>query len=682
MAVTLATSPNRRRRRITSVADVVLLLIAAGCTWYALGLGALLFVVGVGLLLDELERRPGELLSVAAIPGAVITETMILFVAAIATARLLPSTSFDVTAPVILGAPIVAVLVVKAVRRIRAGGRHGRIGKSVQFRFAAAAVTIFAVGDAAVEARGRYFDVAWVMSNDSANHMYITRAIISHDGLTAEELHHYPPVANLLAALFSAAPGRTGLDPSQLLHHDLQAFASTYVVLFAAIFLSLAACVVVAVRASRGAVQQARLGTYLLMILSGATVVTPLIMVEALHGGFLSAVAGILFSVAALATAMQAVERRSPVALALAASGTLLAFFSWVLVGIALCPIVLIAAYEVWRDVRSRTDGTRPALWARVGLAVGVVVPVGILIGAIVSYRQLAAGLAGPGGAYSVRSGLLAALTVCGVVGALACARRPEWRLWLVPTAAGISTGLLVVLLRLSPVHGGMSAYYQSKFIWVEVASLSWVPFALAGVLLLRATRSRTLRIGLTAGAVACAVAILGAYEVAIPQSAVRQPLAWIWNGGDVPDQATLAQMFRLAQTGHAVVLWRSSDSPAEQQLLNFWSAQIFSGISTTAASRVPLASVDSGYLVSPAALAFRNWAADAYNSRVPITTLCQFLATRSSAVVVTSTAVSRGRLPRRAQIRQLAWSHIRLRPNGAGARRVWVGLGTGQRLS
>ncbi len=376
---------------------------------------------------------------------------------------------------------------------------------------------------------------------------------------------------------------------------------------------------------------------------------------------------------------MQAVERRSPVALALAASGTLLAFFSWVLVGIALCPIVLIAAYEVWRDVRSRTDGTR-LRWGALGLAVGVVVPVG-------SHRRHcridSSRPASPGPVARTRCGRAA----CGPdrlwcrwsprlrapprVAALACAHR-----------SGDFDRAAGALLRLSPVHGGMSAYYQSKFIWVEVASLSWVPFALAGVLLLRATRSRTLRIGLTAGAVACAVAILGAYEVAIPQSAVRQPLAWIWNGGDVPDQATLAQMFRLAQTGHAVVLWRSSDSPAEQQLLNFWSAQIFSGISTTAASRVPLASVDSGYLVSPAALAFRNWAADAYNSRVPITTLCQFLATQKWLLSSRAPRESRGRLPRRAQIRQLAWSHIRLRPNGAGARRVWAGLGTGQRLS
>ena len=220
MAVTLASSPDRVRRRITSVADVALVAIAAGFTWYALGVGAALFIVGVGLLADELERRPGELLAVAAVPGAVIAEMTILFVAAIVTARLLPSTSFDVTAPGILGAPIVAVLIVKAVRRMRAGGRAERSGKPVQFRFTAVVVVIFAVGEALVAARGRYFDVAWVMSNDSANHMYITRAIISHDGLTAEELHHYPPVANLLAGLFSAVTGRAGLDLSQLLNHD------------------------------------------------------------------------------------------------------------------------------------------------------------------------------------------------------------------------------------------------------------------------------------------------------------------------------------------------------------------------------------------------------------------------------------------------------------------------------
>ena len=66
--------------------------------------------------------------------------------------------------------------------------------------------------------------LSWVMRNDSLNNLQLARVIIEGGGIAVGENENPAPLPSAILAIFML-PGRSGVDSSRLLEHDLAAIA-------------------------------------------------------------------------------------------------------------------------------------------------------------------------------------------------------------------------------------------------------------------------------------------------------------------------------------------------------------------------------------------------------------------------------------------------------------------------
>jgi hypothetical protein len=224
-------------RRVTLL---IFLLIMVGGT---LGIGSALIVLSVILTASEFVAKRTCRSLLLAVPPAMILVLAGLFGMAICSALLLPTGPFELTAPIILTVPVVVALALRFQRRRTKADRSDESPGTLDPYFLAIPIVALSVIAASLRLRGTFSFFIWAMDNDANTHMFIVRSITNHNGLTLRELHHYPALTNLVAALSSSIWGRRGLHDGHLLVHDMNALAATYLLLFGGIAVAIASCV-------------------------------------------------------------------------------------------------------------------------------------------------------------------------------------------------------------------------------------------------------------------------------------------------------------------------------------------------------------------------------------------------------------------------------------------------------
>ena len=638
MTIGSRTPTHFARVRRLRVADAAMVAIAGALSVYALGIGTSLIIAGVGAVMMVLRKSRIVDAPLVAFVMALVINVTALFVCGIAAALLAPSAPFAVTARVILAIPLVVAAGTWTALRLRSGTSDVVPMRAGQYRYLGAVLIVATAGEALLKLKSTVLGVTWTMSNDASTHVYIARSIIMHDGITIAQLHQYPPLANYLAALAASAFGRGEAQPGALMIHDVAALAGVEVLIYAALVVALGTCVLLVRTSGHGDPSAATLYDYGFMAIAGVIVVTPLVAGNALAGGFLSGIAGVLMTVAAIAMAMHFMTSRSPVVLATASSAVVLAFLSWVLAGIALCPMLLVASVAGARTVSRTATRSSATRWSWMGVAAGFGVVLVIMLGVVVSRAALKSALVPGGFALTVLWWLLPLLTVIACVTTALLLKTPASRVMAMPASMGLGAVALLAVMARTNTLGHVSHYYVVKFTWLATSSLSWLPIAIIALVVVRPGTGAALQRSIVAVGLLASIVIVNGYRSALPQEPGLEPLQWIWDGGDFHNRTAFTQMATLSDEGHPVVFWDAALPIVEIQGLNYWSAQSFASVNGPG-PKVPFTAVDSGMLLPPAAVDFRSWSANRYifvRDGKPVSLLCELLNEETHVTVVT----------------------------------------------
>ena len=140
---------------------------------------------------------------------------------------------------------------------------------------------------------GENYGVAWAMSGDARNEVFIMRSILMDGGLTVHQLRAYPAVIDNLMALISGAGGRAGLLPGADLH-DARAVATVYTLAGIAVALMLISTLFELLPSTlRSSPVRLPLGAFVVFFACAITSASPLVLGTALSGGFVDAYASL-----------------------------------------------------------------------------------------------------------------------------------------------------------------------------------------------------------------------------------------------------------------------------------------------------------------------------------------------------------------------------------------------------
>lgn len=428
-----------------------------------------------------------------------------------------------------------------------------------------------------ISTRGPFFGVAWAMSGDARNHISLARGILTDGGITTHALQEFPVAMNTLTAILAGAGDRSG-GVGQVLHNDVQAMASTYLlaVLATALLLAAALLELLPPAIRRDTVPPAVVAT---VLVASTFAGSPFALGMALADGFLSAYGALPMALAGIVLALRfhADPRRGLWALVGLAAATLLTFVSWYVLVVVPASLLLVTAIRALIGlVRRASGGDRPSRtslvlwWTAVVGSLGSLAAIGIVVASV--FSRLVASFILTGSSRTTHLGMLVVLLFIALATASVGGSRVTRNQMLLPVVAALAAGGTLAWMVGLPGEGVTWTYYALKTNWLASASLIWVPFA---PIVLWASRSGASgpawerRVARPLAAAASATALLLLVGSA---TSAQDAVASASKGWNQPSAEVAGKAFELADGGSPYVLWEWSDV-GNDRLGNFWAA-------------------------------------------------------------------------------------------------------------
>jgi hypothetical protein len=571
----------RRRDLVRGLARSAPIVLVAALAFAVLGAPAALLLVGAWSCSQALASVLPRLGTPAAWAGGVVAVAGVVLTASAVIAA--SGVGGDVTAPQIVALLMPTVIGLGVAIPLRLRGRvpvHARADRT-DGRVAAAGAAIILAVVGLMKTEGVGSALAWAMGGDARNHTFILRRILEVGGISLDELQTYPAASNALAAVIAGSGERAGLNPGQLVAHDVGSIANVYVLAVIAAFV-----LIIAVLRQSSPNTAAHVFVPVSFI-AGSMVTSALVLGTTLSDGFFSAYATIPLVIAAVALAFRALTpdpggRAAMVALA---PTTVLVFASWTLLVVIPAGLVLaLSALAVLRALRPRpaTDGGHHPWLDVVVAAIPFVVTAALAIVSLANLERLSATFALTGAIVSpdpfVAVGLgLALIGTFGLAGSVEARLRTGLLL-----VAAVTGAIAVLWLLTLPGPGLTWSYYPTKTLWLIVSSLIWVPFVpLLGIhsdpvasepaVEQIATDRRRIAAGVAATSLALAVSTGLSLGTEAPNPLAAVTGDWTQPSAEIID-ATVAQ----ADDLDPFVFWEWSD-PGNDRLGNFWAALAWS---------------------------------------------------------------------------------------------------------
>ena len=320
------------------------------------------------------------------------------------------------------------------------------------------------------------------MSGDSRDHIQIARTVISSGGLTVHELKSYPAIVNSLSAIMSVANGRSGLLPGDLMVHDAQALASTFVLSIIGIATLFMASVYQFVPKAVRELRRIPVALTTTLLACAGIAITPLVLGTTLNEGYLSAYGALPVALAVVVLALDLCDKPSFPMLVLLGVGTVLTMFSWTMLVIVPGSASLVVALVYLRRAfphRTQLGSYLRDRWAWVlGAAFSYGLIVILAIATVVQRRVLETQLSYPGAIVAPSEDLLFifGLVSLGFLCVLPTSLR-KIRL-VIPIACAVFGSIAVHWINtLAHNQGLVWTYYAAKTEWLVVSSILWVAF-------------------------------------------------------------------------------------------------------------------------------------------------------------------------------------------------------------
>ena len=555
----LTTSPRRPLpERVTRVVLAAAIVVAAAAVNLGAPLGILIGASSIPWVAEGIRRRSGTVtmgLLLLAWLMAILALTML--TGALNAPMLLVFT----IAAAVFG---VAGLVIGRERMTRLPSRHDAMiwgGAAVGGVVWVAVMTVSAVIPGGV----RY---AWVMLGDSANNLLFGREAIYRNGLAVGPEENPVPLPSAVLAL-GMAPGRSAVAVSDLLRHDIAAFALTWGALIAL------SCVAVGVLAATIARASGTSPAVTTAVAIGASLLPLSWFVTGypIEFGFYNTHLAILIMATATIVFLDA-ERRPAVAFAAQAVAATLMLAVWS--PLVLMP-ALLALVLLLRFPRALV-ASRGITGLMLAIAVVQLVVYGL---AVVLPGLLALGdfLLAPGGVFGFPKLMLlgfAGLTT--IVAVVLFWRRSSLALLGFVAIAVASLVALGALLFITREQTNPWTYYPLKFSWLATLMLLVLLCGLLPALAYRITRraARSLRLLAVAGSAAGIVCFLIIAPTFGLGYSAKNPMLRLVSGDVLGDGDQVAErIFELAHPEQSAFLWRTND-PFEGSI-NFWVLQMWS---------------------------------------------------------------------------------------------------------
>lgn len=545
----------RRRATMLLAGSIVAAAVAVNV---GAPLGLLIAVSSIPWVLEGLRRRSGTV----TLALLLLTWLMAMLVATMLTGA--------INAPMLLVVSIVGVIFGLVGITVARGRRPDRIARSRGMIWGGASVGglawIGVMSIAAVIPGGAQY--AWVMLGDSANNVLFGREAIYRNGLAIGPEENPVPLPSAVLAL-GMAPGRSFVESSDLLQHDIAAFALTWGTLIA---LSCVAVGVLAATTARGSGASLRLSA---VIAVGASLLPMSWFVTGypIEFGFYNTHLAVLILAASMLVFLDA-ERRPAVALAAqaVAATLMLAVWSPLVLMPGLLAVVLVLRFP--RDLAS----VRGVHGVVLLVALVQLVVYGLVI-VLPGFLALSGFLLAPGGVFAFpRSMVLwfAGLTVISALGVFWGKSRLAWSGFSAVALASLVG--LGVLLWITRDQENPWSYYPLKFSWLATVMLLVLLCGLLPAVALRITRHfgpaiRGLALTIASAAIVTFLIVAPSFGVGYT---AKNPALRLVSGDVLGDGDVVAhRIFNLADPEQSSFLWRTND-PFENSI-NFWVMQMWS---------------------------------------------------------------------------------------------------------
>lgn len=572
-----ARSARRAPRRTLRISAVLALVAATALlSWVALGGPGTVVLASAWILGAALGRVFPSLRGPASWAAGVLAELGLLLAMSAVLALFSPHLHSRAVhlAVLVIPALIGAALLVVAERfgRTPAAGEPSRPGWGVPLAITAGALAV----STWISTRGPFFGVAWAMSGDARNHISLARGILTDGGITTHALQEFPVAMNTLTAILAGAGDRSG-EVGQVLHHDVQAMASTYLlaVLATALLLAAALLELLPPAIRRATPPPAVVAT---VLVASTFAGSPFALGMALADGFLSAYGALPIALAGIVLALRfhADPRRGLWALVGLTAATLLTFVSWYVLVVVPASLLLVTAIRALIGLVRPANGedypSRTSLvlwWTAVVGSLCSLAAIGIVVASV--FSRLVASFILTGSSRTTYLGMLAVQLLIASATASVGGSRVTRNQMLLPVVAALAAGGTLTWMVGLPGEGVTWTYYALKTNWLASASLMWVPFAPIVLWASRAGASgawerRVIRPLAAATSAAALLLLVGS------ATSAQDAVAGASKGWSQPSAEVAGKAFELADGGSPYVLWEWSDV-GNDRLGNFWAA-------------------------------------------------------------------------------------------------------------
>ena len=614
-------------RSIGVLVGVALVLVLAAVT---VGVAAALIFLGVVLLAWAVRRQFPEVSGPSSWAVGFLLELSLLVLMSMAFALLLHGPLARWEAILQLVIPVVVALGFGAWRGPAAHGQPVQepSGRSLLALVVSAVVLVAYL---ILQHRGKNYGVAWAMSGDSRDHIQIARTVISSGGLTIHELKSYPAIVNSVSAIMSVAGGRSGLLPGDLMVHDAQAVASTFVLSIIGIATLFMAAVYQFVPKAVRELRRIPVALTTTLLACAGIAITPLMLGTTLNEGYLSAYGALPVVLAVLVLALALCDRPSFPMLVLLGVGTVLTMFSWTMLVIVPGTASLVVALVYLRQVLVHRKHLGNYLRDRWVWVLGATFSFGLIvilaIATVVQRRVLETQLSYPGAIVPPSEDLL---FIFGLVSlGFFCVSPTSLRKirLVIPIACAVVGAIAVHWINtLAHNRGPAWTYYAAKTEWLVASSILWVafvPIALYASKIRGTTRNDSWQpvVG-TIQALAFSAII---YLLLTATTTLTSPIPIAFRGWTQPAAKEVSIVQQIGNMKAPFAVWNYLNA-ADDRLGDFWAGLIWDTTRTGVRKQDPVGQYSS----------FIEWA---YFEQDTTPSICDVAKSAPGVIIVTSDA-------------------------------------------
>ena len=609
-----------------------LVLVLAAVT---VGVAEALIFLGVVLLAWAVRRLFPEVSGPSSWAVGLLVEVSLLVVMSLAFSLLLHGPYARWEAVLQLVVPVVVGL---AFGTWRGPAGHGDPVREPSARSLLALVVsaVVLVAYLILQHRGKNYGIAWAMSGDARDHIQIARTVISSGGLTIHELKSYPAIVNSVSAIMSVANGRSGLLPGDLMVHDAQAVASTFVLSIIGIATLFMASVYQFVPKTVRELRRIPVALTTTLLACAGIAITPLVLGTTLNEGYLSAYGALPVALAVVVLALDLCDRPSFPMLVLLGVGTVLTMFSWTMLVIVPGAASLIVALVYLRRVFVHRNELRAYLRDRWVWVLGAAFSFGLIvilaIATVVQRRILETQLSYPGAIVAPSEDLL---FIFGLValGFLCISPTSLRKIRLVIPIACAVFGTIAVhwINTLAHNRGPAWTYYAAKTEWLVVASILWVAFVPVAIYASRirgTTRKDSWQPVL--GTIQALVFSTIIYLLLAATTPLTSPLPIAFGGWTQPAAKEVSIVQQIGNMKAPFAVWNYLNA-ADDRLGDFWAGLIWDTTGTGVRKQ--------GHPVGPYS-SFIEWA---YFEQDTTPSICDVAKSSPGVIIVTSDASLKG---------------------------------------